>query len=462
MNSVYQLSSNIYPNQSVQLSPYRRDNNDVKIENKEKDILISQLKAHIFELEQREKDYDNIKQKFRQLQNECACLNDNKIRIECELKEKEDSYNQQIRGLTCDSDNLKLNLTEKLSLCQKLYDDIEKLSKKNSIKDCEIEDLNNKLKELYFQNDNLKVDKCEMDKALRELNEIKSKQKIENSKLMEDNQKLSKICQKQTRNLKANEEEKNQLIKSLDESNLNLNNLNVKLQNNEDNYNYLKCKYDELKNINTNYQNTLSNYERQIDSLKNENENLKYSLNREKMIRNESDEKIEKISNLLNSREYELNKVTNDLEQSKISNKILLDDKTRIQIENEKLKQHIMVLTEENQKLICEFENIIEQDEKMKEQLGRKNKIFQILRNNKNNVEKSLSSLEGYINNNNNNNNNNNLNIMHNANNKNRDKDYCERQKNRAISPPHNIRPYSSNNSPFTYSLNASTYSDEY
>lgn len=64
-----------------------------------------------------------------------------------------------------------------------------------------------------------------------------------------------------------------------------------------------------------------------------------------------------------------------------------------------------MVLTEENQKLICEFENIIEQDEKMKEQLGRKNKIFQILRNNKNNVEKSLSSLEGYINNNNNNNN---------------------------------------------------------
>ena len=145
---------------------------------KEKDILISQLKAHIFEMQQREKDFDNLKEQFCQLQNEYTCLNDNKIRIECELKEKEDSYNQQIRGLTCDSDNLKLNLTEKLSLCQKLYDDIEKLSKKNSIKDCEIEDLNNKLKELYFQNDNLKVDKCEMDKALRELNEIKSKIKF--------------------------------------------------------------------------------------------------------------------------------------------------------------------------------------------------------------------------------------------------------------------------------------------
>ena len=72
---------NIYQNQTNQISPYRRDSYEIKIENKEKDILISQLKAHIFEMEQREKDYDNLKQKYRQLQNECACINDDKIRI---------------------------------------------------------------------------------------------------------------------------------------------------------------------------------------------------------------------------------------------------------------------------------------------------------------------------------------------------------------------------------------------
>ena len=98
------------------------------------------------------------------------------------------------------------------------------------------------------------------------------------------------------------------------------------------------------------------------------------------MIRNENEKKIEKISNIINSRELELNQITNDLEKSKTINKRLIDDKTRIQIENEKLKQHIMILTNENQNLVYEFENIIDQDEKMKQQLGRKNKIFSILR----------------------------------------------------------------------------------
>ena len=458
MNSLYQSSSNIFKNQLVQLSPYRRDNYDVKIENKEKDILISQLKAHIFEMQQREKDFDNLKEQFCQLQNENTCLNDNKIRIECELKEKEDCYNKQISDLTCDNDNLKINLNEKISLCEKLYEDIETLSKNISIKDCEIENLNNKLNDLYCQNDVLKVNKYEMEKAIRELNEIKSKQKLENSKLIEDNKKLSKICQEQSRNLKVNEEEKKQLIKNLDESSLNLNNVKVKLQKNEDNFNYLKSKFDDLKNINSNLQNTLLNYERKINSFQNENENLKSNLNREKKIRIENEKKIEKISDLINSREYELTQITNDLEKSKNINKLLLDDKTRIQIENEKLKQHIMVLTNENQKLVCEFENIIDEDEKLKQQLGRKDKIVQILRNNKNNIEQSLSSLEGHINNNNQNMN---MNIIHNHN-KVKDKIYHQKQKFRAISPPNNIRPYSSNNSPNIYNRSQLSYSDEY
>lgn len=455
MNSNYQSTSNIYQNQTNQISPYRRDSYEIKIENKEKDILISQLKAHIFEMEQREKDYDNLKQKYRQLQNECACINDDKIRIECELKEKEDCYNKQMRNLTCENDNLQINLNEKLSLCKKLYDDIDNLSKNNSIKNCEIEDLNNKINDLLCQNDNLKIDKCDMEKVIRELNEIKSKQKFENSKLIDDNKKLTKICQEQTRNLKMNEEEKNQLIKNLNDSNIDIKNLNDKLQNNEENLNYLKNKFEDSKNLNLNLQNTISNYEMKIDSLQNENENLNLSLNREKMIRNENEKKIEKISNLINSRELELNQISNELEKSKNINKRLIDDKTRIQIENEKLKQHIMILTNENQKLVYEFENIIDQDEKMKQQLGRKEKIFSILRNNKNNVEKSLSSLEGYLNNN----------IINNdlRYNKNRDKTFYHRNKMRSISPSNNnIRPYSSNNSPYTYSRSPSTYSEDY
>ena len=53
-------------------SPYRRTNisYDLKLDSSEKDILISQLKAQVFELEQNEKNFMMLNQKFRNLQNE--------------------------------------------------------------------------------------------------------------------------------------------------------------------------------------------------------------------------------------------------------------------------------------------------------------------------------------------------------------------------------------------------------
>ena len=51
-------------------SKENRFNDKVKIDSSDKDILISQLKAQIFELEQNEKNYTVLNQKFRNLQNE--------------------------------------------------------------------------------------------------------------------------------------------------------------------------------------------------------------------------------------------------------------------------------------------------------------------------------------------------------------------------------------------------------
>ncbi len=42
----------------------------MKNENADKDVLISRLKAHIFELEQQQRDYDSLNHKYRNCQNE--------------------------------------------------------------------------------------------------------------------------------------------------------------------------------------------------------------------------------------------------------------------------------------------------------------------------------------------------------------------------------------------------------
>ena len=66
-------------------------------------------------------------------------------------------------------------------------------------------------------------------------------------------------------------------------------------------------------------------------------------------------------------------------------------------MENDKLKEHINVLTCQNQKLIGELENVLAQDEKMNEPLSRRDKISILLRNNKMTLEQSAHTLNEFI-----------------------------------------------------------------
>ena len=66
--------------------------------------------------------------------------------------------------------------------------------------------------------------------------------------------------------------------------------------------------------------------------------------------------------------------------------------------ENTKLRNHIMILTELNQNLINEIDNVIEEDEKMKCILNRKERINSILASNRYNIDQSLNNLDEYIN----------------------------------------------------------------
>ena len=63
---------------------------------KEKDILISQLKAQIFELELREKDFNILKERYCNLEHEVAALNECKLQLECEKKMKDEQFNKSI------------------------------------------------------------------------------------------------------------------------------------------------------------------------------------------------------------------------------------------------------------------------------------------------------------------------------------------------------------------------------
>jgi chromosome segregation ATPase len=200
------------------------------VESKEKDMLISQLKAHIFELEQHDKDYDTLNHKYRQLQNDCTLLNEAKLRLEYELRQKDENYNKQICDLRNENENLQLGYNEKLSVNKKLFAENDSLSKQLDMKNEEIRELTDRLNELLAQLDRSQEDRAALERHVQGLNDVKMSQKTEITKLIEDNKKLSKICQDQDRSMKLSEQECHKLASKLDETNYDLKNVTGQLR----------------------------------------------------------------------------------------------------------------------------------------------------------------------------------------------------------------------------------------
>ena len=390
MNSsgTYQINSN---------SPKGDYEYDVRVGNKEKDMLIAQLNAHIQELEQQEKDYDLLNQKFRQLQNEYSLLKDNKLRLEYELKQRDEAYNKRICDLRGENENLQLGFNEKISVGKKLLSDNDVLGKQLDMKNSEICDLNNKINELTEKLHLGLNDKNCLEQKVQQLTEEKNNQKIEIDQLFEDNKRLSQIRQEQERNLKIGEQDRLNLGNKINENNCEINNLNDKLRAHANNIEQLQNKLDDSTALNCNLQNTIKDYERQILNFRNDNDNLKKTLIKERGVRNDEEKRNEELTQMINERERRIQILNDEYEQGKRIRQQICSDNDGFQMENDKLKEHINVLTCQNQKLIGELENVLAQDEKMNEPLSRRDKISILLRNNKMTLEQSAHTLNEFI-----------------------------------------------------------------
>ena len=370
---------------------------EVKVGDKEKDMLIAQLNAHIQDLEQQEKNYDLLNQKFRQLQNEYSLLKDNKLRLEYELKQRDEAYNKKICDLRGENENLQLGFNEKITVGKKLLSDNDVLGKQLDMKNAEICDLNNKINDLSAQLQLGLDDKNCLEQKVQELTEVKNNQKVEIDQLFEDNKKLSQIRQEQERNLKIGEQDKLNLVSKINENNCEINNLNDKLRNQINNIEQLQNKLDNSTALNCNLQNTIKDFERQISNFKNDNDNLKNNLLKEKAIRDDEEKRNEELGQMINDRERRIGLLNQEFEQGKRIHQQITSDNDAFQLENDKLKGHIQVLTCQNQKLIEELENVLAQDENMNGPLSRRDKIAALLRNNKMTLDQSANTLNQFI-----------------------------------------------------------------
>ena len=62
---------------------------------------ISQLKSQLIQLEEDDKAYNDLLKRYRQLQNDYQIMNDAKLHLEYELKQKNECTNKILNDLKC-------------------------------------------------------------------------------------------------------------------------------------------------------------------------------------------------------------------------------------------------------------------------------------------------------------------------------------------------------------------------
>ena len=344
------------------------------------DSTISSLKSRLFDLEQQEKDNAALKQKLSQLKNQLQLLTSTKSRLEQELKQKDESYNQRINTLRSDNENLQLNYNEKLSLNKKLFTENDLLEKEIEARDNELNDLRNKLKDLNNQFGQSMADKGDLENQVNKLKAIKASQLNDINKLTKENKNLSQIINDQDIKLQKAQEDITLMENQSQENDIKIQNLNEKLRLLNDDISNTQTALNKNNLDNHNLDDKLNELNTQCENIKCENADLNNSILKERALISDKQRQNDNLNMIINNHEIQINDLTNKYNNLNAMYNQASNESKNSQIENGQFKEHIMLLTQQNQKLLAELENIKDQDLRMKTLLSRKDQSSMVLR----------------------------------------------------------------------------------
>ena len=341
----------------------------------DKDVLINQLNSKIAQLEQGEKDFDLLNQELKQLENDISLLNEAKLRLEYEIKQRDEAYIKRIQDLKSDNENLQNALNDKNCVNKKLSEEKNCLENQIKNKNDEIDDLNNKINDINTKLGSTEDNKDGLQNVLQGLNTDKANQKYQIEELVNDNKKLAQICKEQDHKLYLARQEKAHLGKKLGDDKAMMKNLESKLRIHETNLNNLQKQMDKSNELNLKYQNDLQNLENSIAEEKLNNDNLRAALIQENEYYDCEEQKFSELSCISCNLEKKIKCLNSDYERLKLSHQKITELNGIYNNERNKLEEHIIMLNNQNQNLSTEIENVIKDDEHIKNVLGRNERM---------------------------------------------------------------------------------------
>jgi chromosome segregation ATPase len=327
-----------------------------------KSLKISQLKTQLNQLEADDNAYNELLQKYRQLQNEYQLINEAKLHLEYELRQKTESTNKIINDLKCQNVDLNNELNEKNTIYQKLYADNTNLFRNLEERKKENENFCKTLEENENMINQLNQDKeqCEHEAMLLDGTSKKNQEDIENLCKKLDSLKLRNKTQNDELNSKNIEMSNNQ--KCLDDikcDNAELNNqINLKISSIDTIQKQLTLANKSIVDL----QNELNNLEKEHSRGKDQLENMKITFQNEHNKRMQAENDNVRLEDILKDKDETVNKLCCMNEALKSDRDKLNMTRNKLMSDVDKYKNHIMILTEQTEKLTNELQRIIDED----------------------------------------------------------------------------------------------------
>lgn len=355
----------------------------------DQDLLITQLKAEIFDKEQKIKDLNDLQAQFNQLQNNLSLLSTEKLKVEYEMCQLNNESNKMVCDLRTQNDNLTNNLNVKIGENQKLYCENNNLFRELEGKNAESHCLQDKLSQQEHVINHLSEQKNIIDQNICAM-----------SQAHQCNLKDIQNFQQQINCLSLKTQEQENLIKGTHCKNLNL----IQELNEEKRTNQILC--DQLKKADSDLvclQNQLGLANDTINHLQSDYNNLSLCYNKNKndiaelnnnilkenSIRIQIEDNNKKLEAMISDRNNTIQTITHDNDLLKVNVDNLDQDNNALVRKIDEFKRHIVTLSGLNESLVNELGNILDRDSRLGFTLERDTKLRSIQRQNKEIVESS-------------------------------------------------------------------------
>ena len=371
-----------------------------------KSLKISQLKSQLVQLEEDDKAYNDLLQKYRQLQNEYQLINEAKLHLEYELRQKNETTNKILNDLKAQNMDLTNELNEKENIYKKLYADNTNLFRNLEERKKENENFCKIVEENENMINHITQDKaqCEHDAMLLNETSKKNESDIQNLCNQLENLKLKSRTQNDEltkKNLEMNNNQK--CLNEVKSDNANLNNqINLKISSLDTIQKQLTIANQSIVEM----QNELNNLEKSHSLGMSQLENIKINFKNEHEKRVQAENDNVRLEGILKDKEDNMNKLSSINGQLKADRDKLVVTKNKLLDDLDKYKNHIMVLTEQTEKLTDELQRIIDEDSELynlnNSQIQRLQKVIYENKKLLSDEIAALNALENYVRNQNN------------------------------------------------------------